>query len=112
MIRIIICTVGAFVFGILYGEILNKLLKVVEFRINVYLFAGLISLIFLCSQLVLGHFEKKASISEKHQSRFNKIKDCYHIFMVFLVFILLVALPFIWWGTILKVSTMANKGIR
>lgn len=112
MARMIACMIGFFLFGVLYGEILNKLLKPIEFSINVYLFAGSISLIFLLSQLILGHFEKKASVSRKDELKFKKIRKYYHILLASVAFILLAAVPFIWWGAILTVSIMANKGIK
>ena len=103
--------IGFFVFGVIYAEILNGL-KLFEFRVNVYLFAGSISLIFLFSELILKHFETRASISNQDEIKFKKIKDYYYRCLAFLGFILLVALPFIWWGTIKRLADMANKGIR
>ena len=111
MTRIIVCLIGFFVFGVIYAEILNGL-KLFEFRVNVYLFAGSISLIFLFSELILKHFETRASISNQDEIKFKKIKDYYYRCLAFLGFILLVALPFIWWGTIKRFADMANKGIR
>ena len=105
------CLIGFFVFGVIYAEILNGL-KLFEFRVNVYLFAGSISLIFLFSELILKHFETRASISNQDEIKFKKIKDYYYRCLAFLGFILLVALPFIWWGTIKRFADMANKGIR
>jgi hypothetical protein len=86
--------IGFFVFGVIYAEILNGL-KLFEFRVNVYLFAGSISLIFLFSELILKHFETRASISNQDEIKFKKIKDYYYRCLAFLGFILLVALPFL-----------------
>lgn len=111
MTRIIVCMIGIFVFGVIYAEILNEL-KLFDFRVNVYLFAGSISLIFLFSELILKHFEKRESISNQDEIRFKKIKDFYYITLALLGFILLVAAPFIWWGAIKRLAHMANEGIR
>lgn len=111
MIRIIVSVIGFFVFGVIYAEILNGL-DLFEFRVNVYLFAASISLIFLFSELILKHFEKRATISNQDESKFEKIKDYYYVCLAVLVFILMIALPFIWWGTIKRLAEMANKGIR
>jgi hypothetical protein len=111
MIRIIVCIIGFFVFGVIYAEILNGL-KLFEFRVNVYLFAGSISVIFFFSELILKHFEVRASISNQDETKFKKIKNFYYICLAFLGFILLVAVPFIWWGTIKRLAEMANEGVR
>lgn len=111
MIRIIVCMIGVFVFGVIYAEILNEL-KLFDFRVNEYLFAGSISFIFLFSELILKHFETRASMSNQDEIKFKKIKDFYYICLAFLGFILLIAAPFIWWGAIKRLADMANKGIR
>jgi hypothetical protein len=103
--------IGVFVFGVIYAEILNEL-KLFDFRVNEYLFAGSISLIFLFSELILKHFETRASMSNQDEIKFKKIKDFYYICLAFLGFILLIAAPFIWWGAIKRLADMANKGIR
>jgi len=103
--------IGFFVFGVINAEILNGL-KLFEFRVNVYLFAGSISLIFLFSELILKYFETRASISNQDVIKLKTIKDYYYRCLAFLGFILLVALPFIWWGTIKRLADMANKWIR
>jgi hypothetical protein len=105
--------IGFFVFGIISAEILNGFgLKLFKFRVNVYLFAGSISLIFLFSDLTLKHLETRASTSYHDAIKFKKIKEYYYIFLAFLGVILLVALPFIWWGAIKRLADMANEGIR
>ena len=111
MTRIIVCIFGIFVFGVIYAEILNGL-KLFEFRVNVYLFAGSISLIFLFSELILKHFETRASISNQDEIKFKKIKNYYYMCLAFFGLILMVALPFIWWGAIKRLAEMANEGIR
>ena len=111
MIRIIVCMTGFFVFGVIYAEILNGL-NFLNFRVNVYLFAGSLSLLFLFSELILKHFKTRALLSNQDEITFKKIKDLYYICLAFLGFILLVALPFIWWGAIKRLADMANEGIR
>lgn len=103
--------IGFFIFGVIYAEILNAF-KLIDFRVNVYIFAGAISLIFLFSELILKHFETRASLSNQDESKFKKIKGYYYICLAFLGFILLVALPFIWWGTIKRLADIANEGVR
>ena len=100
-----------FVFGVIYAEILNEF-KFFDSRVNVYIFAGSISLIFLFSELILKHFETRASLSNQDEIKFKKIKYYYYICLAFLGFILLVALPFIWWGAIKKLADIANEAIR
>lgn len=111
MIRIIACMIGIFIFGVIYAEILNGL-KLFEFKINVYLFAGSVSLIFLASEIMFKHFETRESRSEQDKIKFKKIKEFYFICLAFLGLILLVAVPFIWWGAIKRLAVMANEGIR
>jgi hypothetical protein len=102
---------GFFIFGVIYAEILNKF-KLFDFRVNVYIFAGSISLIFLFSELILKHFETRASLSNQDEIKFKKIKHYYYICLAFLGIILLVAVPFIWWGAIKRLAGIAKEGIR
>jgi hypothetical protein len=100
-----------FIFGVVYAEILNAF-RFFDFRVNVYNFAGSISLIFLFSELILKYFETRAILPNQNESKFKKIKDYYYICLAFLGFILLVAVPFIWWGTIKRLADIANEGAR
>lgn len=111
MIRIIVCIIGFFVFGVIYAEILNQL-KLFGFRVNVYLFASSIAMVFLFSELILKQFKRKARLCDQDEIRFKKIENYYYVCLVFIGFILLVALPFIWWGTIIRLANTANGGIR
>jgi hypothetical protein len=99
--------IGFFIFGVIYGEILNEF-KLFDFRVNVYIFAGSISLIFLFSELILMHFEKSASLSNQDGIRFKKIRDSYYLCLAFVGIILFVAVPFIWWGAIKRLADIAN----
>lgn len=111
MRRIIACMIGFFIFGVIYGEILNEF-KLFDGRVNVYIFAGSISLIFLFFELILRHFESMARLSNQDEIRFKKVKNYCYICLAFLGFILLAAVPFIWWGVIKKLAEAANEGIR
>ena len=65
--RIIVCMIGFFIFGVIYAEILNEF-KLFDFRVNVYIFSGSLSLIFLFSELILPEAEdwiKKALESDE-----------------------------------------------
>jgi hypothetical protein len=109
MIRIIVCLICFFIFGVIYAEILNQF-RFFNFRVNVYIFAGSISLIYLLSELILNYFATKALLSDQDENKFKKIKNYYYICLAFLGFILLVAVPFIWWGTIKRLADVANEG--
>jgi hypothetical protein len=43
--------------------------------------------------------------------RCEKVRQIYYIGLSILGFILLVMVPFIWWGAIKKLAESANKGI-
>lgn len=103
--------IGFFIFGVVYAEILNQF-RLFHFRVNVYIFAGSISLIFLFSELILKYYTTKALLSNQDEIKFKKIKDYYYLCLAFLGFILMVALPFIWWGTIKRLADIANEGAR
>jgi preprotein translocase subunit SecY len=103
--------IGFFIFGVIYAEILNEF-KLFNFTVNPYIFAGSISLIFLFSELIIKHFQTGASLSDQDEIKFKKIKQYYYICLAFLGFVLLVATPFIWWGTIKRLADIANEGIR
>ena len=103
--------IGFFIFGVIYAEILNEF-KLFDFRVNVYIFSGSLSVIFLFSELILKYFETRASLSSQDEIKLKKIKGYYYICLAFLGFILLVAMPFIWWGTIKRLADIANEGVR
>jgi len=107
MTRIIVCVIGVFIFGVIYAEILNGF-ELFDFSVNVYLFSGSISLIFLFSELILTYFKTRALLSDQDKIRFSKIKNYYYICLAFLGIILFVALPFIWWGTIKRLADMVK----
>lgn len=107
MLRNLICTIGLFVFGVLYAEILNGL-NIFNFQMNVYLFAGLVSVIFFISESILKHFEKEAKKSSIGEIKFQKAKDIYYIGLAILGFILLILIPFVWWGAIKTLADMAK----
>ena len=110
MVRYIVCVIGIFVFGVIYGEILNAL-HIFDFNVNVYLFAGSISFTYFFMDLTFRYFEKKSLESNESKDKFKKIQEYYYLFLAFLGFILVVAVPFIWWGAIKQLAVMANKGI-
>ena len=107
MFRNLICTTGFFVFGVLYAEILNGL-NILYFKMNVYLFAGLVSLIFLVSELILKHFETEAKMSSIGRIKLQKAKDIYYIGLSILGFVLLILIPFVWWGAIKTLADMTK----
>jgi hypothetical protein len=107
MTRLITCAIGIFIFGVIYGEILNAL-GIFEINVNVYLFAGSIALVFLLSDFIFKYYGKRATVSDKYKRRFEKIKGYYFIFLAFLGFILMIAIPFIWWGAIKRLAVMAR----
>lgn len=109
MIRLIFCTIGAFIFGVIYGEILNAL-KFFDIKVNAYFFGGTISLAFLVLDSLFNHFKKKASLSNHDQILFNRIENFYFILFSIIGLILVIAIPFVWWGVIKKLAMVANQG--
>jgi hypothetical protein len=95
------------VFGVLYAEILNGL-NIFNFKMNVYLFAGLVSLIFLVSELIFKHFETEAKRSSIGKVKLKKAKGIYYIGLSILGFVLLILMPFVWWGAIKTLADMAK----
>ena len=107
MVRATVCVVGTFVFGVIYGEILNGL-NIIALNVNVYLFAGSISLTFLFFDILFNYFEKRASEPDQAESKLKKFKEYYSIFLAIVGFILLVAIPFVWWGAIKTLAVQAK----
>lgn len=110
MLRMIVCTIAFFVFGVLYAEIINSL-DFTRYKLNPYIFGAIVSTVFLVSEMLLKHFEDRAGISNQDRVRFEKIKQIYYIGLSILALTLLVMVPFIWWGAIKKLAESANKGI-
>jgi hypothetical protein len=105
MLRIIVCTIGFYVFGVLYAEILNGL-NLFNFKVNVYIFACFVALIFLLSEWILKHFEERAKLSKNAEIKFRKIQNTYYLMIAIVACVLLILIPFVWWGAI---KTLADK---
>ena len=110
-VRYIVCVIGIFVFGVIYGEILNAL-HIFDLNVNVYLFAGSISFTYLFMDFTFRYFENQSSKSNKNKEKLRKMRDFYYIFLAFLGFILFILVPIVWWGAVKQLAIMANEGIR
>ena len=109
MLRIIACIILIFLFGILYAEILNSF-DLPKVKLNVYIFGVAISFVYFISEVTLKYFEKRSTLSNQHQIKFDKIRNIYFITLSIIGLILLVMVPFVWWGAIKKLAESANKG--
>ena len=109
MLRIIVCTIAFFLFGVLYAEIINSF-DLIRFMLNPYVFGAIVSSVFLFSEILLRRFEERAGLSNQDHMRFGKIRHIYYIGLSIIGFILLAMVPFVWWGTIKKLAESANKG--
>lgn len=74
MYRTLTCLIGSFVFGVIYAEILNSL-NIFDLTVNVYLFAGSISLAFLFFDMLFNYLGKRASESSQDEIRLKKFKE-------------------------------------
>ena len=102
--------IGLFIFGVLYAEILNNL-DLISYKLNPYIFGTVISLIFLISEIIFKYFENRTALSNQNQVKFDNIKNIYNICLSIIAFIILIMIPFVWWGAIMRLAESANKGI-
>lgn len=110
MLRLVVCMIGLFMFGIIYAEIFNSF-DWINYRLNQYVFGAIIATVFLVSEIVLKRFEERARLSNRDYVRFETIRQLYYIGLSIIGFILLVMVPLVWWGAIKKLAESANKGI-
>ena len=110
MLRIVVCMIGVFIFGVLYAEILNGF-DWVSYRLNPYIFGAVIATLFFVSEVLWKRFEERAALSNQDRMRFDKMRQIYTICISIIGFIVLVMVPFVWWGAIKKLAESANKGI-
>ena len=110
MLRIIVCTIAFFLFGVLYAEIINSF-DLISYKLNPYIFGAIIAAGFFISEIVLKRFEERTGLSHQDHERFEKIKQIYYLGLSVIGVILLVMVPFVWWGAIKKLAESANKGI-
>jgi len=103
--------IGLFGFGVIAAEILNNF-NLFNFKIEVYFLAVPISLIFLVSELLLRHFEIKASSSVSDEIKYQRVKNYYYLFLSGIGFFLLISIPFLWWGAIKKLARLANESMK
>jgi hypothetical protein len=102
--------IGFFFFGILYAEILNGL-DLLSLKLNPYIFGAIIAAVFFISEIVLKRLEERAGLSNLDHVKYVKIRQIYYIGLSIIGFIILVMVPFVWWGAIKKLAESANKGI-
>ena len=107
MVRAIVCLIGTFVFGVIYGEILNGL-NIFDLNVNVYLFAGSISSTFLFFDILFNYLEKGTPESDQDEIKLKYFKEYYYVFLALIGFALLVAVPFVWWGAIKTLALQAK----
>jgi len=110
MLRLPVCMLGLFVFGIIYAEILNSF-DWFNYKLNPYVFGAIIATVFVSSEILLKRLEERAKLSDQDNVRFEKIRQIYYIGLSIIGFILLVMVPIVWWGAIKKLAESANKGI-
>ena len=107
--RLFIGSIAWFGFGVILAEVLNNS-NLFNFKLEVYLVAGSISLTFLSIKLILKIYCEKAKFSIKNEKSYTQILNVYHIFLVLIVLLGSLSLPFLWWGMIKKLAKMANAG--
>ena len=109
MFRLFIGSVAWFGFGVILAEVFNNF-NLFNFKLEVYFVAGSMSLTFLSVTLILKIYREKAKFSIENEKNYNQILNVYHIFLALIGLLGVLSLPFLWWGVIKKLATMANAG--
>jgi hypothetical protein len=109
--RLIVGMLGWFGFGVLLAEIVNHL-NWFESDWKVGWVAVPVSLGFLVFELALRHCRKKAALSPADEIRFRRLVAAFQVLQCLAVAVLLLAVPFLWWGAIKKLAALANQGFR
>jgi hypothetical protein len=102
---------GWFGFGVLLAEIVNHL-QWFESELGVGWVAVPLSLGFLVFELGLRHRRKKAALCPADEIRCRRMVAAFQILQCLAVAVLLIAIPFLWWGVIKKLAVLAHEGFR
>ncbi len=109
--RIFAGSIAWFGLGVILAESLNAS-ALLGLRLNAVSAGGAISAIYLLSQILLRHLEKKAGLSEKNQKNYARISRLYRIALWVLGLSCMVSIPFLWWGVIKKLAVSAKEGLK
>ena len=109
MFQFLIGIIALFGFGVILAEVLNNF-NLFNFKLEVYIFAGSITLTFLSIKVIIKVYREKAKFSIENKKKYNQILDVANIFLVLIALLGLISLPFLWWGIIKKLAMTANVG--
>ncbi len=112
MVRFLIGGTAWFGFSIILVEMINNF-NLFSFQLNALGSAVLLTLVYLGFDASYLFFQKKAeATNEADRTRYQTIVKQYRIILGVIGLILVVSIPFIWWGVIKKLAGMAQEGGR
>ncbi|MHC4458917.1 MAG: hypothetical protein ACYS0I_17890 [Planctomycetota bacterium] len=109
MIRLITCGLGLAGFGVIIAEVINNA-QLLEHRIQPYAVVTVILVIYASHELLETRIKKK-STSPVGLDRKDKILIAvYDVIYGLLGILVLLGIPYLWWGVIKRLAMLANQG--
>lgn len=108
MARLIAGVLGCFGIGIIIAETTNNF-NIINYRINAIIFATLLSVSYLLFQLIIKYYSEKSDAPVYATKNLTRATRIYQICYWIVGLACLAGIPFIWWGVIKRLATLANK---
>ncbi len=109
MIRLIACGLGLAGFGVIIAEVINNT-QLLEHRLQPYAVVIVILVIYAVHELLETRIKKK-STSPVGLDRTDKIFIvAYDVIYGLLGILMLLAIPYLWWGVIKRLAMLAKEG--
>ena len=107
MLRILGCSLGFLWFSVIVTEVVNAF-NLFGFPVKAVLVAGPVVLIYLSYELAIQNFSVKSDHSEEDEKKHRRILSYYSILLILLGIIIVISIPFVWFGTIKTLASMAR----
>jgi hypothetical protein len=107
--RYIAATVGGLIFGAVVAEVINAS-ELLAFRLNAPYAGVVFGAAILLSMMIYDYFDSKAKQSKEAQGKFEKLLSVYGVVAGFILLLIVISLPFLWWGAIMTVAGAAKTG--
>jgi hypothetical protein len=108
MIRLIACGLGLAGFGVIIAEVINNA-KLLEHRLQPYAVVIVILVIYAVHELLETRRKKKSTSPVGLDRKDKFFIVVYDVIYGLMGILMLLGIPYLWWGVIKKLAMLANK---
>jgi len=108
MIRLIACGLGLAGFGVIIAEVINNA-NLLEHRLQPYAVVMVILVIYAVHELLEARIKKKSTSPVGLDRKDKFFIVVYDVIYGLIGILMLLGIPYLWWGVIKKLAMLANK---